>query len=53
MRIKILVHKFEPLVTDDKRSLNLIEERLVNSASVLAVSLYEREQEFARAQPAE
>jgi hypothetical protein len=52
MRIKILRHKLRPLVTEDKRGLTFVEERLVSSASILVVSLWEREREFAIAQPA-
>ena len=52
MRLKILKHKLRPLVTEDKRGLSVIEERLVNSASILIVSLWEREHAFAIAQPA-
>jgi hypothetical protein len=53
MRLKILQHKLALLVHEDKRSLTLIEERLVHSAAILILCLWERERAFAIAQPSE
>lgn len=52
MRLRILHHKLTALVTRDSRPLSLVEERLIHSAAVLIVSLWEYEREFATAQPA-
>ena len=51
-RLRILRHKITPLVTEDKRSLSLVEDRMIYSASVLIVSLFEKEKAFA-AEPSE
>lgn len=52
-RLRILRHKITPLVTEDKRALSLVEDRMIYSAAVLFVSLWEREKQFAIAQPME
>ena len=52
-RLRILRHKITPLITEDKRNLTLVEDRMIYSAAVVIVSLWERENAFAIAQPME